>query len=74
MGWVSSVRLTNSQISVELSLGFSVMGSCQCLRLRSMTIGVAVLVAVFVEGDGAGHGGGGLGDAVDGAESFGNGC
>ena len=40
MGWVSSVWLTNSQISVELSFGVSVTGSCQCLWLSSMIMGL----------------------------------
>src|ERR1700721_2914132 len=40
---MSSVWFTNSQISVVLSLGRSVTGSCQCLRLISMSIELPIL-------------------------------
>ena len=63
MGWVSSVRLTNSQISVVLSLGRLGDGLVPVLAVEQHQHGVADLVLVLVEGDGAGGDGGGLGDA-----------
>ena len=49
MGCESSVKFTNSQISVELSAGFSVTGICHGVLFSSMPIDWLHQVEFFIE-------------------------